>query len=168
MEFAVAAPECIDGSAGAEGGEKRFSNGTSIDSASGEAAEFLLAGRDWEQSKRLIVNQALPKFDIAGEADLMEGLRALGVTDVFDSGRADFSPMTEASEGIYVSQVKHAARVAIDEEGVTAAAYTVMDAAGSDMPPEEEVDFVADRPFLFAVTGPSGQLLFAGVVNQPV
>ena len=136
--------------------------------AGGEAAAFFLAGRDWEQSKRLIVNQALPKFDIAGEADLMEGLRALGVTDVFDSGRADFSPMTEAYEGIYVSQVKHAARVAIDEEGVTAAAYTVMAAAGSSEPPEEEVDFVADRPFLFAVTGPSGQLLFAGVVNQPV
>ena len=136
--------------------------------ASGEAADFFLAGRDWEQSKRLIVNQALPKFDIAGEVDLIEGLRTLGVTDVFDSSRADFSPMTEAAEGIYVSQVKHAARVAIDEEGVTAAAYTVMAASGSSEPPEEEVDFVADRPFLFAVTGPSGQLLFAGVVNQPV
>ncbi len=136
--------------------------------ASGEAADFFLAGRDWEQSKRLIVNQALPKFDIAGEVDLIEGLRTLGVTDVFDSSRADFSPMTEAVEGIYVSQVKHAARVAIDEEGVTAAAYTVMAASGSSEPPEEEVDFVANRPFLFVVTGPSGQLLFAGVVNQPV
>ena len=44
-------------------------------------------------------------------------------------------------------------RVTIDEEGVTAAAYTVMAAAGAAMPPEEEMDFVLDRPFLFVIQG---------------
>lgn len=134
---------------------------------SGEAADFFLSGWDWEQSKRLTVNQSIPKFDISGEADLIEGLKALGVTDVFDGRVSDFTPMTTEVEEMFVSQAQHAARVAIDEEGVTAAVYTVMSAAGSDMPSEEEVDFVVDRPFLFAVTSPSGQLLFAGVVNQP-
>ena len=34
--------------------------------------------------------------------------------------------------------------------------------------PEEEVDFVLDRPFLFAITGVDRLPLFVGVVNQPI
>ena len=81
---------------------------------------------------------------------------------------ADFSPMTSEVAEIFLSKADHAARVAIDEEGVTAAAYTVMMMAGAAAPPEEEMDFVLDRPFLFAITGYDGLPLFVGVVNQPV
>ena len=143
--------------------------GVSVDDllTSGEAAEFLLRSGDWEKEKYFVVNLSLPKFDVSSRLDLKEGLQDLGVTDVFDSGRSDFSPLVEHGEGIYVTEVRHDARVAIDEEGVTAAAYTVIPTAGAAMPPEEEVDFVLDRPFLFAITGPGGApLLFAGVVNQ--
>jgi len=38
------------------------------------------------------------------------------------------------------------------------------------MPREDEIDFVLDRPFLFAITNSwrdSGLPLFVGVVNQP-
>lgn len=45
---------------------------------------------------------------------------------------------------------------------------TVMMMAGAAAPPEEEMDFVLDRPFLFAITGYDGLPLFVGVVNQPV
>ena len=38
---------------------------------------------------------------------------------------------------------------------------------GSGMPPEDEVDFTLDRPFLFVLTSAAGQPLFAGVVNLP-
>ena len=58
--------------------------------------------------------------------------------------------------------------MAVDEEGVTAAAYTVILAPGASMPPEEEVDFVLDRPFLFAITGVDNLPLFVGLVNRPV
>lgn len=135
---------------------------------SGEVMDFLAQRTDWEHRKDVTVNQSIPKFDVAGEADLIRGLQALGITDAFDGQVSDFTPTTEELEGIFVSQAKHAARVAIDEEGVTAAAYTVMSEAGAGPPPEEEIDFTVDRPFLFAVTSQSGQLLFAGVVNQPV
>ena len=94
-------------------------------------------------------------------------LRALGVTDVFDAGKADFSPLTDKADAIFLSQAKHAARVTIDEEGVVAAAYTVMVACGAALPPDERVEFTLDRPFLFAVTGESGEILFAGIVNTP-
>ena len=91
----------------------------------------------------------------------------MGITDVFDPDKSDFTPLTEQEDGIFVSQASHAARVMVDEEGCIAAAYTVMAAAGAAMPPEEEMDFVLDRPFIFVITSDSGMPLFAGIVNQP-
>lgn len=58
-------------------------------------------------------------------------------------------------------------RVMIDEEGCTAVAYTVMAAVGAGMPPDEEIDFTLDRPFLFVITGDGELPLFVGIVNQP-
>lgn len=119
----------------------------------------------WKNQKEIIINLSLPKFDISNQSDLIEGLMELGITEVFQSGIADFSPMTNA-DSPYVSKVDHAVRVAIDEEGAMAAAYTViLVAPGSPPPPEDEMDFVLDRPFLFMVT--DDVPLFAGVVEQP-
>ena len=99
--------------------------------------------------------------------DLRSGLNALGITDIFDPEISDFTPTTTDTDEIFLSKAQHDARVMIDEEGCTAVAYTVMRGAGAGMPPEEEVDFVLDRPFLFAITNRDGLPLFMGVVNQP-
>ncbi len=118
---------------------------------------------EYENCKHVIVDSSVPKFDVAERADLTEQLRSLGITAAFEPGRADFSPLTEETP-VWLSQVLQAARVKIDEEGVEAAAYTVAAMAGAAMPPNERVEFRLDRPFLFAVTGPSGQVLFMGTV----
>lgn len=131
-----------------------------------QVMKFILTN-EWEDSKYLIVNLSVPKFDVASDMDLIFGLKALGVTDVFDPGASDFSPMTSDTDEIYLSQAMHAARVTIDEEGCTAVAYTVMQASGSAMPPDEEIDFTLDRPFLFVITGSGNLPLFVGIVNQP-
>ena len=143
--------------------------GVSVDQllADREAMDFLLSNGEWENQKYLKVNLSMPKFDVSAQLDLVEGLKALGITDVFDPAISDYTPMTEAEEDISVTQATHAARGAVDEEGVTAAAFTAMAAGGSGMPPEDEVDFTLDRPFLFVLTSAAGQPLFAGVVNQP-
>ena len=133
----------------------------------GSAVDFFLSPESAE-SKYMTIDLSVPKFDVSADTDLSGALRALGVTDVFDAGKADFSPLTDKADGIiFLSQAKHAARVTIDEEGVVAAAYTVMVACGAAMPPDERVAFTLDRPFLFAVTGESGEILFAGIVNTP-
>ena len=133
----------------------------------GGAVDFLLS-RENAESKYRIIDLSVPKFDVSADTDLAGALYSLGVTDVFDANTADFSPLTDDPDGIFLSQAKHAARVTIDEEGVVAAAYTVIAACGAAMPPDERVDFTLDRPFLFAVTGASGEILFAGIVNTPV
>ena len=72
--------------------------------------DFLLSGGESAESKYLIVNLALPKFDTASDLDLADSLKALGITDVFDPAVSDFSPMTDDTAA-YLSQAKHAARV---------------------------------------------------------
>ena len=114
-----------------------------------------------------IVNLSMPKFDVASDLELSETLQELGITEVFGVD-ADFSPILEDAEGLSLSQVNHAARVVVDEEGCEAAAYTMMATSGSAAPPDEEVDFTLDRPFLFSITGLENLPLFVGTVQNPV
>lgn len=131
-----------------------------------ELMDFILSNGDWADSGQYLINLSLPKFDISSTLDLTDSLQVLGVTDVFDPDLSDFTPVT-AETDVFVSQAEHAARVVIDEEGCTAAAYTVLADASAAMPPEEEVDFVLNRPFIFVITTPDGLPLFAGIVNRP-
>ena len=136
---------------------------TPEDLLAGEAVFTLAADSDrWENQTRLIVHVSIPKFDIFQQQTLTDALETMGISKVFDLGQADFSPISD--NDLYLSQADHAARLIIDEEGVTAAAYTLMEEAGAARPPEEEVDFRLDRPFLTMVTSRDGLLLFAGIV----
>ncbi len=148
--------------------------GVSVDEllADRETMAFLQAGQDWEDKKYVMINLALPKFDVMSQTDLIGGLKNLGVTDVFDWMTADFTPMIAEEKYLeylpYVSQAQQDARVTIDEDGVTAAAYTILSfGVGAAAPPDDEVDFIVDRPFLFVITGADDVPLFVGVVNEP-
>ena len=132
-----------------------------------ETLAFLYANGDWENQKSLRVNFALPKFEISSRTDLSKGLKSLGVISCFDRENADFSSLLSDGTTAWLDKIEHAATVAIDEEGVTAAAYTAMMMAGAAEPPEDEIDFTLDRPFLFVITAEDGSPLFLGTVNQP-
>ncbi|MBO4889258.1 MAG: hypothetical protein J5589_13245 [Firmicutes bacterium] len=126
-----------------------------------QALAYMIRGE--AENKYLIVNLSVPKFDLTSNLMLNETLKELGITDVFGKG-ADFSPTSD--DEVILDAVQHAARVTVDEEGVTAAAFTVMLTCGAAMPPEEKVDFTLDRPFIFLLKSDDGQILFAGIVNQ--
>ena len=130
-----------------------------------EALSFLLT-QNWENRKNLIVHLSLPKFDISSQLTLDQSLQNLGLTDAFDPKTADFSPLTNTPD-VFLSEIKHGTRIAVDEKGVTASAYTIIPGAGAAMPPDEEIDFTLDRPFLFAVYGEDNLPLFVGIVNRP-
>ena len=135
---------------------------------SGAAMDFLSDPEKYATSAAADVALSLPKFDVTSDIDLIGGLQALGITDVFDANVSDFSPMTAERNDIAIGQAKHAARVKIDEEGCEAAAFTVMMAMATGMPePLPLVEFTLDRPFVFAVTA-SGLPLFVGAVQTPV
>ncbi len=113
----------------------------------------------------MTVELSVPKFDVSSSANLVDGLRALGVQDVFEAGRADFSPMLDGEA--YVSEVNHAARVLIDEEGCTAAAFTLIAAEGTSEMTADPIRLNFDRPFLFVVTSEQSLPLFCGIVQMP-
>ena len=94
-------------------------------------------------------------------------LTALGLELAFDdTGLADFSLLGDNPYGYYLSQVIHATKLEVNEEGTRAAAATVVEApAGSAAPLEEpqgiELDF--DRPFLYGIVDlENGVPLFLG------
>ena len=131
-----------------------------------EAMEFMLLDGVRRMGKHCLINLSVPKFDVSAETDLKKTFSDLGITDVFDRTRSDYSPLCDTQE-MFLSEAEHAARVKIDETGCTAAAYTALILNGTGGMPPDEVDFVLDRPFIFVVTGGGGLPLFAGVVNQP-
>ncbi len=142
---------------------------TPADLLSGEALDFLLSRNRFtrEQRRQLTIHFAAPRFDVSSDIGLIPGLQELGLRDVFDPEVSDFTPMTGDTDRIFISQAQHAARVMIDEDGCTGAAFTILaPAAAAMIVPREEISFTADRPFLFLVTDQDGLPQFAGVVNR--
>lgn len=139
--------------------------------SSDEMRRMLFEG--YGNSKYILVNLSVPKFDIRASGDLKDDLQAMGVTDVFGPETADFSGSLYGHKDFgsdfapYFSAVNQATRVAIDEKGVTAASYIELPMAGAAQPPEEIIDFIVDRPFVFVITNRYEVPLFAGVVNEP-
>jgi serine protease inhibitor len=121
--------------------------------------------QDWENTKWMKVNLSIPKFDVNSTINLKDGLQEMGVTDVFSELTSNFNEIT-GDVPIYLTAANQSVRVQIDEEGVKAAAYIEFPGAGSPMPPEEIIDFILDRPFLFVISNDNIPL-FAGVVNEP-
>lgn len=112
----------------------------------------------------VIVNLYMPKFDVVSSMDLIDSIKTLGVSDVFDETKADFSPIIP-NQSAYVSQINHSARVTVDEKGCTAAAFTVIGVDTESAPMGEEIEFKLNRPFIFVITSDDSTPLFVGIVN---
>lgn len=113
---------------------------------------------------------ALPRFEFDGEFELGGPLHELGMVDAFDSRVADFSgiaPPEETGEDLHIWEVYHDTFVAVDEEGTEAAAATAV-VIGDESAPDDPFEFVADRPFLFAIRDrPTETVLFFGRAVDP-
>jgi serine protease inhibitor len=114
------------------------------------------------------VHLSVPKFDVSADLNLMSGLEQLGIRKAMSYEQADFSTLCDNPDGhIWLGRAQQGIRVAIDEDGLTGAAYTILVAPNDGAPLMEEIDFVLDRPFLFVVESSDGLPLFTGIVNNP-
>ena len=126
-----------------------------------------LFSEDTQQRAYKKVNLSLPKFDIDSEASLRPALESMGLGELFEPLGNDFTPSIISSDPTFLENIRQQSRVTVDEEGVTAASYLELDfGAGAAQPPEEIIDFVLDRPFLFAITKNTVPL-FMGTVEKP-
>ncbi len=121
----------------------------------------------WMQTLgRREVDVHLPRFKTTSEFKLKEALEAMGMSDAFDAGSADFSGM-DPEKSFYVSAVIHKAFVDVNEEGTEAAAATAVVATRASAMKAPPV-FRADHPFLFLIRhNSSGSILFLGRVVDP-
>lgn len=111
------------------------------------------------------VEVTLPKFSYESALRLNGPLKALGMTDAFDGGLADFSGM-DGTRSLFIQAVLHQAFVDVNEAGTEAAAATAVIIGRVSIPELAEITF--DRPFLyFIVDKPTGELLFLGRVVDP-
>ena len=109
----------------------------------------------------------LPKFTFTTNFSLSDQLKSLGMTDAFDSNKADFSGMT-GNHDLFISDVIHKAYVAVDEKGTEAAAATAVIMEAMSAPMQQKVHLVIDHPFIFIIRDlKSGQILFVGRVLNP-
>jgi serpin B len=114
---------------------------------------------------RMEIFLTMPKFTVTAEFELSKTLAAMGMTDAFDAGKADFSGMT-GQKDLFLSAVVHKAFVDVNETGTEAAAATAVPAAAADG--GGEIHFTADHPFLFLIRHePSGTILFIGRMADP-
>lgn len=123
-----------------------------------------------ENSKRMKVNLTVPKFDVSSSVNVKESLENLGITKIFDPTVNSFASSLQSQKSdypVYLNSIHQDTRVKIDEDGVTAASYIEISfGAGGAEPPDEIIDFVLDRPFVFVVTREQIPL-FVGTVNMP-
>lgn len=109
------------------------------------------------------VQVILPKFTAEAQTDLKEPLKYLGLTDMFDPAKANFSKITK-SESLHVSHVLQKAKIEVSEDGTKASAATTAILIARSSPPW----FIVDRPFLFFIRhNPTGAVLFMGQINKP-
>ena len=111
-----------------------------------------------------VVSAALPKFQMEDTLSLAEPLAAMGITDAFDPGRADFSALGSCgNDQLYISQVLHKAFLSVDEQKTKAAAATFMAGDAGDCFVGREI--ILDRPFLcLLIHCETGLPLFMGAV----
>ena len=121
-----------------------------------------------------IIDGYVPKFDFEYSLDLMEDLKKLNITDVFENGKADLSNMVDGDA--YIGAAVHKANIELTQDGIKAAAATFAGGlgAGSEFDyffevPVKHIDLTFDKPYMFLVRDKdSGDIWFAGTVYEPL
>ena len=105
----------------------------------------------------------VPKFSFKSNLLLTDIISNLGASSAF-SPEADFCGITDQTA--FITSIRRDTQIAIDEVGVEASAFTLIDYAGSALP-EGRVKMNLDRPFIYGITAENGSLLFVGICENP-
>ena len=113
---------------------------------------------------------AIPQFEQRCSMELSEGLKALGMTDLFHEDNADLSALGSSTMGnLYVSSVLHETAISVTPQGTKAGAATVVEVNDAAAAPSEEppVEVILDRPFLYMLVETNTMTpLFMGVLGD--
>ncbi|ORX78042.1 hypothetical protein BCR32DRAFT_328678 [Anaeromyces robustus] len=118
----------------------------------------------------------IPKFKFQYDLELKKDLINLGVNDAFSPIKADLKKIADPEDPdkkLYVGDALHKADIEFSEEGIKAAAVTVIIimAAGAAPGPRREpqpVNVIIDKPFMFMIRDKNTKnIWFTGTVYEP-
>ncbi|CAH8825237.1 unnamed protein product [Trichobilharzia szidati] len=110
---------------------------------------------------------SLPRFKLDSTINLVSTLDIIGVTDLFAANRADLTGMTNRK--IHADIFQQSTSLKVKEEGVEAAAATVVGFKSRSKPLPPKIAFIANESFLcFIYDKVLKTNLFAGRVIKPV
>lgn len=125
-----------------------------------------------------LIEGNIPLFNYEYTLNLMEDLKKLGITDVFDLDKADLSGIfkDETLPGA-VFDAKHKATIEFSNDGIRAAAATEIGGGAGNTGafnylysvPVERIDITFDNPYLYLIRDKdSGEIWFVGTVYEPI
>lgn len=139
--------------------------GTNVDALLTEERLWDLFEND--EYQRGEVRWSVPKFETNAAYGLEETLQSLGVSEAFTDA-ADFSRISDTP--LKLTKVRQGTHIALNENGVEAAAYTELEVAAGAAAPEEDpgiAEMNLNRPFIYLIQAHDGSPLFIGVVRNP-
>lgn len=122
------------------------------------------------------IKGVIPKFSFDYQLDILNDLKKLGITDVFDKNKANLGLLT-SEDKTYIESISHKTVIELNQDGIKAAAVTPMIGglgAGSSFDyfydvPVEKIDITFDKPYLFLVRDKNtGEVWFTGTVYKPM
>ena len=126
-----------------------------------ESGDYNRADYEWRE-----VHARIPEFSYEIELSLNAILQSLGVTDMFDPMKADFSGI-DSTQPLWCDTVKQKAIIEVDRNGTKAAAITWAGVKCMGAAPAEELYITLDRPFVYAVVENEHHLpIFIGAVTN--
>ena len=136
-----------------------------VKNLSGEHLQELLSN----PYKGAMVNAYLPQFSYEYSVEMSELLKEMGMTDAFDSSKADFSAMATSTRGnIFMNRVIHKTFIEVSPVGTKAGAATVVEMLNECEPVYDEIhELRLDRPFLYMIIDCENNMpVFIGAVNS--
>jgi serine protease inhibitor len=132
-----------------------------FDEVAGDLPEVFEALSESAVGAALVV----PRFETRFNVELTPALQALGLTAPYEEGHLlGIAP----DETLKLDQALHETWLAVDEEGIEAAAATALLFTATGAPVGDPVPVILDRPFLFRlVDRQTGTALFVGRVMDP-
>lgn len=117
----------------------------------------------------------IPTFSFDYQLDLEADLKKMNVTDIFDVDKADLTGILP-EKGNFISDTLHKATIEFSNEGIKAAAVTILGGAGSAgcgfehlyEVPVEVIDLTFDKPYVFFIRDKNtNEIWFTGTVYEP-
>ncbi len=117
----------------------------------------------------------IPKFKFEYQLDLVGDLKKLGITNVFEKGKAKLENLS-SDKSLYINEAVHKSNIELTQDGIKASAATPAGGYGAaggfdylyDVP-VEEIDLTFDKPYMFIIRDKeTKEVWFTGTVYNPL